>query len=242
MPKNKIKNVLDKGLEKEIISKSDYDAMIAENKKPGRFYCNLKVHKPHDHIPPPRPIISGSESITENIGTFVEHHIHSEATKHKSFLQDTPHFLRIIDRINKGEKLHPKTMAVTADVTSLFTNINHKEGLSSLQKTLQKRNNPKIPTSFLMELMEIVLSENIFEFHNQLYRQEIGAAMGSRPIPSYANIFMAEIDEQIQSLASKYNLNETEALRLLKRFLDDYFILFVGSTKNYTNLLMKKIK
>ena len=141
--KNKIKNVLDKGLEEESISKSEYDAMIAENKKPGRFYCNLKVHKPHDHIPPPRPIISGSESITENIGTFVEHHIHDEATKHKAFLQDTPHFLRIIERINKGEKLHPKTMAVTMDVTSLYTNIIHKEGLSSLQNTLQKRKKSK---------------------------------------------------------------------------------------------------
>ena len=86
--KNTIKNVLYKGLEKEIISKSDYDAMIAENKKPGRFYCNLKVHKPHDHIPPSRPIIRGSESITENIGIFFEHHIHGEATKPKSFLQN----------------------------------------------------------------------------------------------------------------------------------------------------------
>ena len=90
--------------------------------------------------------------------------------------------------------------------------------------------------------MERVLSENIFEFHNQLYRQEIGAAMGSRPIPSYANIFMAEIDEQIRNLANKYNFNETEALRLLKRFLDDYFILFVGSTKELHQLIDKANK
>ena len=148
--------------------------MIAENKSAGCFYCNLKIHKPHDHIPPPRPLISGSESITENIGKYVEHHIHNEATKHKSYLQDTPHFLRIIDRINRGPKLNPKTMAVTLDATALYTNIIHEEGLNSLEAALEKRDNPKLPTTFLVKLMEIILTHD---------------AMGSPPVPSYANIF-----------------------------------------------------
>ena len=81
------------------------------------------------------------------------------------------------------------------DVTSLFTNIIHSEGLNSLKNTLDKRVNPKVETQFLMELMEIILTENIFEFHNQLWKQKIGAAMGSRPVPHYANNFMAEIDD-----------------------------------------------
>ena len=46
--------------------------MNADNKKPGRFYCNFKVNKEHEHIPPPRPIISGSGSITENVGIFCQ--------------------------------------------------------------------------------------------------------------------------------------------------------------------------
>ena len=85
LAKNEIYNIFDRGLDDEIISKSEHDAMIAENKKPGCFYCNLKVHKPHDHIPPPRPLTRGSESITENIVTFVEYHIHNEASKHNLF-------------------------------------------------------------------------------------------------------------------------------------------------------------
>ena len=61
--------------------------------------------------------------------------------------------------------------------------------------------------------------------------------MGSRPVPSYANIFMAEIDQIINSLGSKYNKENVEALRLLKRFLDDYFMLFIGSTKELHSFL-----
>ena len=114
----------------------------------------MKVHKKHDHKPSPRPLISQSGSITEHIGTSVEHFIHEEETKHQAFLQDTPDCLRIIDRINKGKKLHPNTLIATMDATGLITNIRHNDGLKSFEKILENRVNPKVPTDFLMKLME----------------------------------------------------------------------------------------
>ena len=80
-----------------------------------------------------RPIISGSGSITENVGIFAEHHIKEIATKHKSYLQDTPDFLRCIQKINEGEKLDPRTLCVTLDVIGLFTNIVLKIETDSLK-------------------------------------------------------------------------------------------------------------
>ena len=57
----KIRNILEDMLEKSIISKLEFDAMCVDDKSPGRFYCNFKVHKPHAHnkAPPVRPILSG---------------------------------------------------------------------------------------------------------------------------------------------------------------------------------------
>ena len=53
--------------------------------------------------------------------------------------------------------------------------------------------------------MDIILRNNIFVFHDSLYRQEIGCAMGTKPAPSYANIFMAKkIDNEILKIAEKY--------------------------------------
>ena len=52
--------------------------------------------------PPVRPLISGSNSVTENIEKYVEYHIKDSA----SYLQDTPDFLRLIDKINEGPTLH----------------------------------------------------------------------------------------------------------------------------------------
>ena len=49
--------------------------------------------------------------------------------------------------------------------------------------------------------------------------------MGSKPIPDYANIFMASFDKKIEGLDRK------KAFLLFKRFLDDYFMIFRGSTE-----------
>jgi hypothetical protein len=80
--------------------------------------------------------------------------------------------------------------------------------------------------------MDIVLKHNIFEFHDGQWKQEIGAVMGSRPVPPYANMVMAKIDHLIKETAKKYMTNESEGLKVLKRFLNDYFPLFIGTTKN----------
>ena len=57
--------------------------------------------------------------------------------------------------------------------------------------------------------------------------------MGSKPVPKYANKFMATIDKKIR------NLKEAENISILKRFLDDYFSMFNGSTKELHALFVK---
>ena len=97
--KSKLKLVLEEGLNNEMITKEEYNAMKPDDKKPGKFYCTYKVHKEHTEgkAPPVRPITSGNGSITENLSFFVEHHIKENATKHSLYLKDTPDFLRSIE-------------------------------------------------------------------------------------------------------------------------------------------------
>ena len=45
--------------------------MTADDKGAGRFYCNFKVHKEHNDIPPPRLITSGSGSSSLDLMTIV---------------------------------------------------------------------------------------------------------------------------------------------------------------------------
>ena len=119
------------------------------------------------------------------------------------------------------------------DVKALFTNIRHKDGLEAMKDNLNLREEKKVPTDFLISLMEIILKHNIFEFDESYFKQEVGAAMGSKPVPSYANMFMAKIDKLIKEQQG------AEAIILMKRFLDDFFFIFKGSTKELHALFEK---
>ena len=76
------------------------------------------------------------------------------------------------------------------------------------REALENRTDKSVPTSFLIELLNICLKNNIFEFGGKLYKQLIGTAMGIHPAPSYANIFMAKLDDQIVKLANTYKITE----------------------------------
>ena len=141
--------VLENGLKNKIITQKEFEAMDPSDKDLARFYCNFKVHKHYEHktAPPPRPIVSGSGSMTENSSIFVQHHIKEVSKTHPSYLQDTPDFLRTIDKINEGPDLPKDAMLVTMDATGLFDNIPHDEGLETLTESLNEQENQNIPTS-----------------------------------------------------------------------------------------------
>ena len=229
--KHRIKAVLNEAYENKIISKEEYNHMDPMDKDIAKFYCNFKVHKDHKagELPPPRPIVSGRNSMTEGIAKFVEHYIQDLATSQKTYIQDTPDFLR---EIGKVKDLDDNSILASIDVKALFTNIPTKEGLESLNTALNERTNKEMPTEFLMQLMKLVLDNNLFSFHDGIFRQEIGSAMGSSPVPPYANTFMGKkVDCKIEEVATQ-NAGE---LKLLKRFLDDLFLIFKGTTRELHN-------
>ena len=142
-----------------------------------------------------------------------------------------------MESINRGPALGDNHILVTWDVEGLYNNILHEEGLQSLEESLNERNNPEIPTDYLVKLMEIILKNNLFNFHDELYRQEIGCAMGTKAAPSYADNFMArKIDDKIISLAQMFGTSNKSPLTIFKRFLDDIFSIFQGTSKDLHRL------
>ena len=78
--------------------------------------------------------------------------------------------------------------------------------------------------------MKLVLQYNLFTFHDAIFKQLIGVAMGTHPAPPFSDIFMARnIDSKIRQIAEGC---VEFTLALLKRFLDDIFMIFYGSTKD----------
>ena len=227
--KDVINLVLQEGFDNEYISKEEFIAMKPEGKGPGKFYTNFKVHKQHEHgtTPPVRPIVSGCGSTTENLGTFVEHHLKPLANKHTTYLQDTPDFLRQVQPI---KELPKSAKLVTIDVVGLFTNLPQDETVQCVREALEERQTKEVPTEYITRLLELILKFNIFEFSEELYIQLIGTAMGSQPAPDCANFFMARrVDDKIPEIAQQISENGENPITFMKRFLDDIFMIFTGS-------------
>ena len=161
---DEIQKLLEEGFNNEYITKEEFDAMKPFEKTPGKFYCTFKVHKPHieNKAPPERPIISGSGSLTENPSLFVEYHLKDLTTKHDTYIQDTPDFLRKIEKINQEDKLPINALLVAINITGLFTNIPQDQSTQTAGEALYERENKNVPTEYIVRLLDLIQKNNIF--------------------------------------------------------------------------------
>ena len=60
----------------------------------------------------------------------MENQINTIATQHTSYLQDTPHFLRIIYKMNQGPKIPENETIVTSDLIGAYQNIPQQDGIA----------------------------------------------------------------------------------------------------------------
>ena len=82
------------------------------------------------------------------------------------------------------------------DVVGLYPNILHGEGLVSLHKFLETRNNKQILSDTLTELVKVALKNNIFEFDEKTFKQKRGTAIVTKFATSYAILFMADFEKK----------------------------------------------
>ena len=173
----------------------------------------------------------------------MNHHIKDFMSKIPAYLEDTPDFLRTLEKENEDGTPLENEILVTIDVSSLYTNICPLEGIEEVRKLLSEREDISVPTEFLCRILEQVLTANIFEFDQKLFLQKIGTAMGTVCAPPFANIFMRKIDILLRNLAQNLTKNKEDPIRLYRRFLDDIFIVWRGSVEDLQEFLeeMNKI-
>jgi len=158
------------------------------------FYMLPKIHKerhkwslPYE-IPPGRPIVSDCSSETYRTAEFIDFYLNPLSIIHTSYLKDTYDFLSRIKQLF----IPQDAMLFTMDVDSLYTNIDIQEGIQAIKNIFRKHPNKKRPDKELLQLLEINLTRNDFEFNGEFFLQIKGTAMGKKFAPAYANIFMAE--------------------------------------------------
>ena len=139
---NTIMRALEKIRIRGDLSNDTLNYFLVKDPKFARFYLLPKIHK-RLHNVPGRPVISNCGFYTENISSFLDHHLQPIAQKVNSFIKDTNHFLRKIKSLGQ---LPEGAILCTIDVVGLYPNIPHEEGLASLRKFLDARTEKKVTT------------------------------------------------------------------------------------------------
>ena len=116
---------------------------------------------------------------------------------------------------------------MTLDVSSLYTNIPHNDGLDACRRFLTSdtytRN--QLPVECILSLIRLVLENNHFQFNNDNYLQKMGTAMGSPMAPAYASLFMGKLEQDFLKSRSL-------APSIWLRFLDDIFMVWDHSIES----------
>ena len=228
----KVNEILQDLIDKKYISEKQFNYLKSpEEPRPRQFYMLPKIHKPLNkwpvpNMPPGRPIISDCSSESYKISEYIDHFLQPLASKHDSYLKDTSDFLNTLKQV----KINENSLIVTMDVESMYTNIDHESGLAAVKKAFENNPDPRRPDQHILDLLELSLKNNDFQFNGETFLQTKGTAMGKKFAPSYANIFMAHF--------------ETEAMKkcyqkpsVYKRFLDDIFCVWDHGRQNLETFL-----
>eukprot|EP00956_Cyclotella_meneghiniana_P012680 scaffold18027_cov38-Cyclotella_meneghiniana.AAC.1 len=179
----------------------------------GQFYIMYKIHKGiKDGRWPTRPVCSDVSSLPHGLGKWVTEELIPIQKNQPSYFQDSFELKRILDAL----ELPRNTFPFTSDAESMYTNIKTEPALASLSKYIQEkvRGKNELEKSALIEGLNLVLRNNIFQFGDTYWLQISGTAMGTPPAPPHATIFYALYEKELVPRWRKH-------VFFYKRIIDD---------------------
>ena len=194
-----LKELVEEGVREGFVGEKDGAVAMPREPTPARLYGNPKVHKPIREdlgIPPLREIVSCAGSNTEGLGKLVDSYTKPADESCQSFLQDTPHLLRLIEGLNQKGPQPKGTYIFSLDVVALYPSVPTSRGPGVLKQRLLKAGKAEKLVDWLTRSTKALLECNTFVYDSKLYTQRDGAGIGQPQACSYAGIFMAEVEEQ----------------------------------------------
>ena len=183
------------------------------------IYGIIKVHKPKLSM---RPIVPCTRSITTPASVVVDELLQRvlHDAKISWIVKDTK---SLIVELESCVLPTQDGVFVTADVVTLYTNIDTDDGLATIDEFLRELQIPANLHKLIMDLLRFVMRNSFLTFRGTLFKQIDGTAMGTACAPIYANIYVYMKERKIiADLAG--------AIRLYRRFLDDIFA-FIAADK-----------
>jgi hypothetical protein len=179
-----------------------------------KIYLLIKVHKAAGLSG--RPIVPSTRWLTTP-ASVVADHLLQEVMREAAIphiVKDTKSF------INELESLSTTCtdgVFLTADIASLYTNIDTQDGLCQVRRFLIERQVGARHMELIMSLLEFVMNNSYLTYREKVWHQIDGTAMGTACAPTYANIVVYMREKDVLREMSQH-------IYLYRRFLDDVFV------------------
>ena len=247
----RLKALVEEGVREGFVNEKDGKVAMPKEPTPARLYGNPKVHKPIREdigIPPLREIVSCAGSNTEGLGKIVDSYTRPVDEACPSFIQDTPHLLRLIEEINNEGPQPGGTYIFSLDVVALYPSVPTSRGPAVLKERLLKAKMPAKLVDWITRSTQALLESNTFEYDSNLFTQRDGCGIGQANSCSYSGIYMAEVEEEGLRLFRKrgnaggsvaagkgrsWRRKDRAEIGLFKRFRDDIIGLFRGTQAEF---------
>ena len=179
------------------------------------IYLLIKVHKASGLCG--RPIVPSTRWLTTPASVVVDHLLQEvvRAAGITHIVKDTKSFV-----VELEETILPTRdgIFVTADIASLYTNIDTDMGLRLVRQFLVEQTVDSAHTELIMDLLTFVMRNSYLQFRELILHQIDGTAMGTAAAPTYANIVVYMLEKSTIA-----EMTATNSLFMYRRFLDDVF-------------------
>ena len=140
-----------------------------------------------------------------------------------SYIKDSNHILK---KLNNISNLPSNARFFTADANSMYTNIDTPQGIEAFGNFLQHfhREIPDdFPTELFLQVLNIVMTNNVFELGDKKWLQLTGTAMGTSCACMYSTIVYTYHEKK--HLLPLFQSN----ILLYARFMDDILGIWIES-------------
>ncbi|HVX01493.1 MAG TPA: hypothetical protein VHA52_13810 [Candidatus Babeliaceae bacterium] len=178
------------------------------------IYLLIKVHKPNGLCG--RPIVPSHSWSTSAASKIVDQALQEivKAANITHLVKDTK---SLVNELEKTPIFNKAGVFITADIASLYTNIDTALGLKLVQEFLIEQKIPTTKIQFIISLLTFVMKNSYLRFQDHVYHQIDGTAMGTACAPIYANIIVYMLERTLLKLMQSF-------IYVYKRYLDDVFI------------------
>lgn len=195
------------------LPKPTADILCPKSSRLAHLYGLPKTHK---RVLSMRPILSATGTYNFQLAKWLDDKLKPLATNSHT-IDD---IFQFADEIQQTP-VKDNDVLVSYDVTALFTNIPVDETIQILADKafsddwFNKTHGLQLQKEQLIELLEVAVKDQLFQFDGELYEQTDGVAMGSPLGPLLANTFMCHIEEKLEEDGQMPNY--------YKRYVDDTF-------------------